>query len=330
MRWDKRRWTALVLMITALGVYLWVLKRNANERELRTLQLKDDAAAADRVRVSVTVTGVNPATRQLTAQLAFGVAGAIAKDEVTPSTDLRLLVNSIGGQQAFDFPKGERMHRIEVTFPLDGELNRYPLDRYDTALRLLVTRRGKPTASLTTRVPAGKSADAKKPQSVNEPALVEAGQSAPQDALTLGEADVQDRVSVPISVDVLASIPGIKFTGDVSRSGDPLVTGIDLNLRRPSNLIMVSMLVMVGMMSLALSVFLMALKATASDKKVDYLPLSLAISLIFGLPALRNIQPYVPPVGALGDYFSFIWAEMFVAASAIIAIWTWLVRTERG
>jgi hypothetical protein len=262
--------------------------------------------------------------------LAFGVAGAIAKDEVTPSTDLRLLVNSIGGQQAFDFPKGERMHRIEVTFPLDGELNRYPLDRYDTALRLLVTRRGKPTASLTTRVPAGKSADAKKPQSVNEPALVEAGQSAPQDALTLGEADVQDRVSVPISVDVLASIPGIKFTGDVSRSGDPLVTGIDLNLRRPSNLIMVSMLVMVGMMSLALSVFLMALKATASDKKVDYLPLSLAISLIFGLPALRNIQPYVPPVGALGDYFSFIWAEMFVAASAIIAIWTWLVRTERG
>jgi hypothetical protein len=89
------------------------------------------------------------------------------------------------------------------------------------------------------------------------------------------------------------------------------------------------MLVMVGMMTLALSVFAMALKATASNKKVDYLPLSLAISLIFGLPALRNIQPFVPPVGALGDYFSFIWAEVLVAASAIIAIWTWLVRAER-
>jgi hypothetical protein len=55
---------------------------------------------------------------------------------------------------------------------------------------------------------------------------------------------------------------------------------------------------------------------------LTYLPLSLAISLIFGLPALRNIQPYVPPVGALGDYLSFIWAELFVATAAIITIWS--------
>jgi hypothetical protein len=40
------------------------------------------------------------------------------------------------------------------------------------------------------------------------------------------------------------------------------------------------------------------------------------------------MQPGVPPVGALADYFSFIWAEGFVAASAIIVMLTWLKYSE--
>jgi hypothetical protein len=63
---------------------------------------------------------------------------------------------------------------------------------------------------------------------------------------------------------------------------------------------------------------------------LDLLPLSLSITLIFGLPALRNAQPDVPPLGALGNYFSFIWAELIVAASAVITIWIWLVRLHRN
>jgi hypothetical protein len=72
----------------------------------------------------------------------------------------------------------------------------------------------------------------------------------------------------------------------------------------------------------------MALKATTAGEKTDLLPLSVSISLIFGLPALRNIQPGVPPVGALVDYITFIWAELIVAASAVIIVWAWLLRTR--
>lgn len=38
-----------------------------------------------------------------------------------------------------DADKGKRMNRIEAVFPLNGELNRYPLDRYRTTLWLLMT-----------------------------------------------------------------------------------------------------------------------------------------------------------------------------------------------
>lgn len=346
MKWNKRRSFAAIVLIGAFAVYVFVLQRNAHEREFRTLQLNDNVNSADHVMISITVAAVNPATRQLTSQLSFKVYGKSARDEVTPSADLKLLVNNLGVQQEFVFPKGTRMRSVEAVFPLEGELNRYPFDRYETSLQFLMTTRGHPS-----QIPAPQAPKATAAETLPQPANLEptdvasnlsqseptnekssnvVGATSHSHELAISEADLENSVPVPISVDTLASIPGIKFAGSVSRSGDPIVTTVNLNLTRPGNLIVVSVLVMVGMMALALSVFVMALKASASEKKVDYLPLSLAISLIFGLPALRNIQPSVPPVGALEDYFSFIWAEMLVAVSAIIAIWTWLVRYDRA
>ena len=69
-------------MSAAIGLYLWVLWRNANERTLRMLQLQEQKVPGDSVSILVTVTGVNPTARQLMAQLAFRVYGKIAKDEV--------------------------------------------------------------------------------------------------------------------------------------------------------------------------------------------------------------------------------------------------------
>jgi hypothetical protein len=84
---------------------------------------------------------------------------------------------------------------------------------------------------------------------------------------------------------------------------------------------------MILMSSLSVSLLAMVFKATTSGPRVDLVPLSISISLIFGLPALRNVQPGVPPVGAFGDYVSFIWAEIIVGLSAVIIIWTWLLRS---
>jgi Domain of unknown function (DUF4436) len=70
-------------------------------------------------------------------------------------------------------------------------------------------------------------------------------------------------------------------------------------------------------------------KAMTAGSEVDLVPLSISITLIFGLPAIRNAQPGVPPVGVLGDYISFIWAEIIVGVSAVIIIWTWLLRSRK-
>jgi hypothetical protein len=101
-------------------------------------------------------------------------------------------------------------------------------------------------------------------------------------------------------------------------------------MRRANNVITLSLIVMTVMSVLAISIVAMVLHVTATPGEINLLPLSLCVALIFGLPALRNVQPSVPPVGALSDYISFIWAELMVSISAIALAWIWINRSRGG
>jgi hypothetical protein len=307
------RFRTLLIIIPLLVFYCLVLLRNLDEGSLRSLQLRDDTSSADHIFVSVLVTAVNPATQELTAQISLRPQGTMAQDKVTPAVDLKLLVNNVRGQQEFDFPKGRRMDRIEAVFPLNGQVNKYPFDRYSTTLRLLMITNAR-TAEL--QVP-------KIPANTNEE-IPGGGQ------LIVSATSLQKRTTVPLTINFSASTPGIKFEGNVGRANTLKVTGIELKMRRSNILIDVSIFVMTLMSALSMSLLATVLKEMASNRRPNVFVIGTTISLIFGLPALRNVQPGVPAVGALGDFVSFIWAEIVVGLSAIIAIWTWLLRYEQN
>ena len=322
--WKKILRFRPLLVLSILALYCAVLSRNLDEGKRRSLQLRDDTDAADHIAMSVLVTGVNPATQELTVQIALRPQGALAEDEVTPAVDLRLLTNNVRSQQEFDFPKGKRMNRIEAVFPLNGELNRYPLDHYSTTLWLLMTTPAPKVRAHTPKTPN----DSAIPESPGVPDTTQV-ETSQGDQLAVGAIELQQSTMVPLTISLSASTPGIKFSGNVSRQSSLKVTGIELQLRRADNVIAVSILLMMLMIGLAMSLLAMVFKDMTSGAKVDLVPLSVCISLIFGLPALRNVQPGVPPVGAFGDYLSFIWAEIIVGTSAIILIWTWLLRSAK-
>jgi uncharacterized protein (DUF983 family) len=254
------------------------------------------------------VTNVNPVSQELTAQLGFRLAGSIARDEVTPAKDMKLLINNVRGQQEFDLPQGKRINRIEAVFPLNGNLNKYPFDHYETTMWLLITI---PPSS-------NKAAPSKSPEYHPEEALHER-------QLAVGAVTLQRSTPIPLSLAVSAAIPGIKFEGTVTRNESTQVTGIAMNLRRADSLIGVSVLINLMMTGLAVSVLAMVLQVTTAKREFSLLPLSMSMTLIFGLPALRNVQPGVPPVGAFSDYIVFIWAELIVAVSAVLSVWHWLL-----
>src|ERR1700722_13085279 len=154
MRKKIGRFRKLIILFFLVFVYCAVLLRSLNEGTRRSLRLRDDTDAADHIVISVLVTAVNPTTQELTAQISLRPQGALAQDEVTPAVDLKFLINNVRSQQEFDFPKGRRMNRIEAVFPLNGQLNRYPLDRYESTLWLLMT-----TPAQRSRLQTPKSAE---------------------------------------------------------------------------------------------------------------------------------------------------------------------------
>ena len=115
--WKKPTRLRFLFVVFLVALYTILLVRGSTESTRRLLQLRDEVSAPDRVVISVLVTDVNFGSQELTARLGFRLAGDIARDEVTPATDLQLLVNNVGGQQQYDFPAGKRMNRIEARFP---------------------------------------------------------------------------------------------------------------------------------------------------------------------------------------------------------------------
>ena len=308
MRNRAARYRFLIILLV-LVMYLGSLVYNFSEGERRSLDIQEEVQESDQVHASVRIVEANPTASEITARFSFRLSGNIAKDAVTPAVDLRLLLNSIRGSQFFDFPKGRRINPIVGVFTLEGNVNRYPIDRHQADVWII----------LTTPSQAPASPPARRAKRLNIPA-----EMSGQLELAIGELQRQ----IPLSLELSASIPGLHFRGKINETQAGKIDHIALIVRRTTSVIVLSFLSNLLMMALAISVLLMALRATDAHRELDLLPLSLSITLIFGLPALRNTQPGVPPLGAICDYVSFIWAENIVAVSALVIMGTWLSRSR--
>ena len=299
-------------VLTVIVVYCTVLWMGQTEESRRALTIvKSSATDNDFVIANVRVTSIDTAQSLFHGRIRLIPMGRFAIDKTTPATNLTLFINSASGKQAVVFPKGQRIIPIEFTNVLLGNQNRYPFDRHTTDIELVVT------------APAEKKAEPVPPENLDENADPSAT------TLIVGSSDLEHSETIPIKENFTASIPGIKFEGEISHDDTYKVMHTTVTMRRANNVISISIFVMVIMFILAISVVAMVLHVSASRGEMNLLPLSLSVTLIFGLPALRNIQPAVPPVGGFNDYVSFIWAEMMVSISAIALAWTWIIRSVK-
>lgn len=333
--WEKRRTrrqrilhklasvARLLVIPLVIVLYIAILIYNLNEGERRSLQLEQENSAAEGVHVSLKIQSVDVARAEMTARVQFQLKGAIAKDAFTPAVNLRFLVNAVNGQQRFEFPRNERLIPFDVVFALDGDPNFYPFDTHQATLAFVAA---KPSQG---RKPPPRAVPEKSPSILER--IPKAGEqdadakSVDRDAL-IGQTELAGHMPVPVSFDLSASVSGLKFESVPATASHDEVTRIQLKLRRADNVITASLIIQSIMIGLALSMLAMVLFGTIKGTGHAIDPLFIAPVLIFGLPALRDTQPGVPPLGAFSDYLSYFWAEIIVATSTIIAIWTWIAR----
>jgi hypothetical protein len=305
--------TRVLFVIGIIAIYFAVLWMGLTEERRRSLTIaKSSASNGDFVIINVQVTSVNIPQGLLQERVRLIPMGRFALDKARPATDLRLLVNSVSGKQVEIFPKGERIVPIEVTSLLSGNQNRYPFDHYSTDIDLLVT------------TPVKKRVQPLPEQKLDNPADPLAT------TLVVGTNDLDRSETVPISENFTAVFSGIKFDGTVTVDDTYKLMHTTIEMRRANNVISLSLIVMTVMFVLAVSIMGMVLRVAASPGEVNLVPLSLCVALIFGLPALRNVQPNLPGMGVLSDYISFIWAEFMVSISAIMLAWIWIIRSRKS
>jgi hypothetical protein len=303
----------VIFVIGIIAIYFTVLWMGLTEEKRRSLTIvKSAASSEDYVTIDVRVMSVNTFQGLLYESVKLIPMGRFAMNKATPATELRLLVNSASGKQVVIFPKGERIVPIEVTSALSGNQNRYPFDHYSTDIDLLVTTPVKKKVQLLTEQQPASPADRL------------------ATTLVVGTNDLESSETVPINENFTAIFSGIKFDGTVTVDDAYKLMHTTIEMRRANNVISVSLIVMTVMFVLAVSVMGMVLHMTASPEEVNLVPLSLCVALIFGLPALRNVQPNVPGMGVLSDYISFIWAELIVSISAIALAWIWIIRSREN
>ena len=129
----------VLLILIVLAMYVGSLIYGYGERERRSLRLQEEVQDSDQVHLSVRIVEANPTASEITARLSFHLSGKIAKDAVTPAADVRIILNSAHGPQHFDFPKGRRINPILAVFSLDGNVNRYPIDRHRADIWVVMT-----------------------------------------------------------------------------------------------------------------------------------------------------------------------------------------------
>jgi len=354
---SKRR-HAVVVAIVLFTIYVLVIWHNFHESARRTVSLAIPSHTSDYMSMGVNVVNVDLSRLEMTTRISFSVAGALAQDEVTPATDLQIVLNTVRGQQQINFPKGKRMNTIEAVFPLQGEINRYPLDQYKGSIWLLATipeqQRSpavKPqTKAKTISAPESKVAEMapekkggllgvfsrgkKRQQKPSQEAVRNETPKKPEPVLPaetsgLGAAAMTERVQADTKMNFTASIPGLTFGGTESVEGVESLkglTGIQVRLQRSPTVISISVLATLMMLALSIGVVTMTWRVLSGSRQMASFHAPMAVSLIFGLPALRNIQPGIPPPGTFGDMLAFTWAEMAAAGSVFALVIHWLIN----
>lgn len=108
----------------------------------------------------------------------------------------------------------------------------------------------------------------------------------------------------------------------------PRMIDMEVELKRTLPIRCYAVFIAVLMLLISVSVLRMAFKRLKGTGAPEMGEMAFCAALLFAFPAIRNAQPFAPPMGVLSDYLGFFWAESIVAVSLIIKLNIWLRRKK--
>jgi hypothetical protein len=121
---------------------------------------------------------------------------------------------------------------------------------------------------------------------------------------------------IPVALSIVGAVQSFRTDLSVGSSAlSPSAVKIKLTGFRSFTVQFFSLFIFACMWILGFVVFTLATTLWFRDRKVEPATIGVAGSLLFALPAIRNTQPGVPPIGCTIDLVGFFWAMFLVIFS---------------
>jgi hypothetical protein len=102
-----------------------------------------------------------------------------------------------------------------------------------------------------------------------------------------------------------------------------------INIHRSVTIRLFSIFVVVLMWLISLTATAIAIQVVVRDREVAPPLMGVMVSLLFALPALRNVQPMVPPIGTLAEVIGLFFNMALIALSAVTLMVKWIEQMPR-
>jgi hypothetical protein len=140
-------------------------------------------------------------------------------------------------------------------------------------------------------------------------------------ATQIAEGDV---TYVPLAVIFGGAIQGWTITSKMLTGTLKTDVLVSVSMTRSITTQFFSIFVITLMWLLSLSILSLTVSLYVRKRKVEPPMLALSVALLFAMPAIRNVQPGVPPIGITIDAVGFFWNMSIIAICAILLTWNYI------
>ncbi|KAF9100461.1 hypothetical protein BGX27_000398 [Mortierella sp. AM989] len=132
---------------------------------------------------------------------------------------------------------------------------------------------------------------------------------------------------IPVSLTFLGMLQSVEFVPTVRLSNlDLYKISIEIITRRSPTTIGFSLFIVLIMWMLSIAIGIIAIQVIRQHRMTDEHVLTLGITTLFALPALRETQPGIPAIGCAADVLGFYWNMAIIAIASILILMTSALR----
>ncbi|MBK9178871.1 MAG: DUF4436 family protein [Acidimicrobiales bacterium] len=142
----------------------------------------------------------------------------------------------------------------------------------------------------------------------------------------------ENRLLVPVSVDLLAAVDSFRFTAGPSEglfAQTPEASAVDVEISRAREVVFYAVAMMLLMWALAAAGLAMAWVVVIWGDEPPFWAYAYTVGVLFALPPLRGSLPGQPPPGTLVDYVAFYWAVAVTALTLLVLLGAWFFQARR-